>query len=92
MKSKIQVLIIGRVQGVWFRASTKQQAEKLGLTGWVRNTSEGNVEAVFEGDDNKLDEMIKWCHKGSSLSKVEKVEIKKQTPPTNAYDEFSIRY
>ena len=91
MKSNLHVIISGRVQGVWFRASTKQQAEKLGLTGWVRNISSGQVEAVFEGESDKLDEMIKWCHKGPSLSKVENVEIKKQTP-TDAFDDFSIRY
>ncbi|MCJ2534242.1 MAG: acylphosphatase, partial [Candidatus Thermoplasmatota archaeon] len=49
MKSNVHVLISGRVQGVWFRTSTKQKAEQLGLTGWVRNTSDGSVEAIFEG-------------------------------------------
>ena len=91
MKSNLHVIISGRVQGVWFRASTKQQAEKLGLTGWVKNTDNGQVEAVFEGEDEKLDEIINWCHKGPSLSKVEKVDIKKQKP-TNAFDDFSIKY
>ena len=91
MKSNLHVIISGRVQGVWFRASTKQQAEKLGLTGWVRNTDNGQVEAVFEGEDEKLDEMINWCHKGPSLSKVEKVDIKKYKP-TNEFDDFSIKY
>jgi len=91
MKSNLHVIISGTVQGVWFRASTKQQAEKLGLTGWVRNTDTGKVEAVFEGEDEKLDEMIKWCHRGPSLSKVKKVDIKKQKP-TNAFDDFLIKY
>jgi acylphosphatase len=91
MKTGVRVLISGRVQGVWFRASTRQKAQQLGLTGWVRNTSDGKVEAVFEGEENKVNEMIKWCHSGSSLSKVKNVEIKKQNP-TNEFDDFSIKY
>ncbi len=46
----MHVIISGRVQGVWYRANTKQKAEELGLGGWVKNTAEGNVEAVFEGE------------------------------------------
>ena len=91
MKSNVHVVISGRVQGVWFRANTKQKAEELGLTGWVRNTSDGCVEAVFEGEEKLVNEMIKWCHKGPSLANVENVEIKKQNT-TNEYDDFSIRY
>jgi len=91
MKSKVQVIIYGRVQGVWFRANTKQQAEQLGLFGWVRNTNDGNVEAVFEGEEKQVKKMINWCHKGPSLAKVLKVDIKKQNP-TNEFDDFSIRY
>ena len=92
MKSNIHVLISGRVQGVWFRASTKQKADQLGLTGWVRNTDDGNVEAVFEGGDDTVNEIVKWCHKGPPLSKVEKVEIINKQEPTNGFDGFSIRY
>lgn len=90
MKSNVHVLISGRVQGVWFRASTKQKAEQLGLTGWVRNTFNGDVEAVFEGQEKQVNEMINWCHQGPPLSKVEKVEIKKQ-PFTNAFEGFVIK-
>lgn len=91
MKSSVRVLISGRVQGVFFRANTKQQAEMFGLLGWVRNTKDGKVEAIFEGEEEKLDEIIKWCHRGPPLSKVEKVDVKKQEP-TNEFDDFSIRY
>ncbi|KYK22878.1 acylphosphatase [Thermoplasmatales archaeon SG8-52-2] len=91
MISSVHVLISGRVQGVFFRANTKQQAEMLGLSGWVRNTKDGKVEAIFEGEEEGVDQIIKWCHKGPSLSKVEKVDVKKQVP-TNEYDDFSIRY
>ena len=92
MKSNVHVLIFGRVQGVWFRASTKQKADQLGLTGWVRNTDDGNVEAVFEGVEEIVNEMLEWCHKGPPLSKVEKVEIINKQEPRNCFDRFSIRY
>ena len=91
MKTNVHVIISGRVQGVWFRASTKQKAEQLGLTGWVRNTHDGNVEAVFEGEERTVNQMIGWCYTGPPLSKVNNVEIKKQNP-TNGFDDFSIKY
>ena len=91
MKSNVHVIISGRVQGVWFRQSTKQKAEQLGLTGWVRNTSGGNVEAVFEREENLIQEMITWCKQGPPLAKVENVQIKNLCP-TNAFDSFSIKY
>lgn len=91
MKSNVHVVISGRVQGVWFRATTKQKAEQLGLTGWVRNTFDGNVEAVFEGEENCVQEMLEWCNHGPPLAKVENVEVKKQDS-TNSFDGFFIRY
>jgi len=91
MKLNVHVLISGKVQGVWFRSSTKQKAEQLGLTGWVRNTPEGDVEAVFEGEEKIIKEMIEWCHRGPPLAKVENVEVKKQNL-TNGFDGFSVRY
>ena len=87
----VHVIISGRVQGVWFRASTKQIAKKLGLKGWVRNTPDGCVEAVFEGEEGLINKMIKWCHQGSPLSKVKNVEVKNQEP-TNEFSDFSIRF
>jgi len=91
MKLNVHVIISGRVQGVWFRANTKQKAEQLGLTGWVRNTSNGCVEAVFEGKERLIKEMIEWCNTGPSLAKVEKVEVKNQNL-IEGFDGFSIRY
>jgi acylphosphatase len=87
----VHVLIQGRVQGVWFRASTKQKAEQLGLLGWVRNTADGHVEAVFEGNKQKIEEMIQWCHQGPPLSKVKNVQVTQQNP-TYSFEDFSIRY
>lgn len=75
LKKKLHVIISGRVQGVFFRVYTKEKAEALNLSGWIRNLSNGQVEAVFEGNKKNLDEMLTWCYKGSPLSNVEKVEF-----------------
>jgi len=72
--------IYGRVQGVWFRANTKEMADKLGLHGWVRNTNDGGVEAVFEGNDEAVEKAIEWCHHGPPLARVEKVDIRYEKP------------
>lgn len=71
---RVRILISGQVQGVFFRAYTRQKALELGLKGWVRNTEDGKVEAVFEGPKEKVEEIVKWCWKGTPGSKVEKVE------------------
>jgi acylphosphatase len=91
MKSNVHVKISGKVQGVWFRSSTKQKAEQLGLTGWVKNTYDGCVEAIFEGDENLVKEIIEWCHQGPPLADVEKVKVTNQDS-TNGFDGFSIKY
>jgi acylphosphatase len=91
MKTKKHLIISGRVQGVWFRASTKQKANQLGLTGWVQNTDNGKVEAVIEGEEISIKEMIKWCQHGPSMARVEKVEIKDEKT-TDSYTDFSIKY
>ena len=90
MKSTVHVVISGRVQGVWFRANTKQKAEQLGVTGWVKNTADGKVEALFEGDKKHIQEMIDWCHQGPPLAQIDHVEITEQ-PVSNGFDGFSIK-
>jgi acylphosphatase len=75
MKIQVHVVISGQVQGVWYRASTKEKAEELGLTGWVKNIAHGNVEAVFEGEESSVNEMIAWCRKGPPLALVTDVKI-----------------
>jgi acylphosphatase len=69
------ILIKGRVQGVFFRKNTKQVAEQLNITGWVKNTDEGNVEILAQSDKNALEQFIKWCWQGSPKADVEEVEI-----------------
>ena len=86
----VHVKIYGRVQGVWFRDSTQQEAQKLGVFGWVKNTIDGCVEAVFQGEDSKVLDLIDWCHKGSPLSIVEQVEVK-DINTDEWYDSFTVR-
>ena len=90
MKSNVHVIISGRVQGVWFRTSTKEKAKELGLTGWVRNTLNGDVEAVFEGEEEIIKKMINWCNSGPPMARVKNVVVKKQQ--TIGFNEFIIRY
>lgn len=71
----VHVFVSGRVQGVFYRARTKEQAERLGLTGWVQNLSDGRVEALFEGEKERVEEMIEWCREGPRGARVEGVEV-----------------
>ena len=73
-KERAHVQISGEVQGVFFRDSTRQKAEELGLAGWVKNTPDGNVEAVFEGPSEKVREMLSWCEEGPQQASVENVD------------------
>lgn len=72
---RVRVFISGFVQGVGFRYFLKRQARRLGLNGFARNTVDKRVEAVFEGEKENLDEMIKICRKGPFLAEVENVEV-----------------
>ena len=69
------LLIKGKVKGVFFRASARDAAEKLGLTGWVRNTAEGDVEAKVTGTAEGLQKFVAWCHEGPSRANVTRVEV-----------------
>jgi acylphosphatase len=62
--SRARVRIRGRVQGVFFRAEASERARSLGLAGWVRNCPDGSVEAVFEGEDERVASMVDWCRRG----------------------------
>lgn len=63
-KARVYIVVSGRVQGVFFRAETQEKAKDLGVFGWVKNLSEGRVEAVFEGEKPQVEEMLKWAKKG----------------------------
>jgi acylphosphatase len=72
---KVHLIISGRVQGVFYRAFTKDVAESLGLKGWVRNIRDGRVEAVFEGDEDKISIAIERCKEGPPYAKVDNIEV-----------------
>ena len=73
-KARLRVVITGRVQGVFFRASTRDEARARGLAGWARNLPDGRVEALFEGDKRMLENMLIWCRKGPPYAYVDFVE------------------
>ena len=73
---RAHVHISGRVQGVSFRWYTQHQAQKLGLTGWVRNLWDGRVEAVFEGEESAVRQAVTWCHQGERPARVDNVEVR----------------
>jgi acylphosphatase len=82
-------MISGDVHGVGFRAMTQHRAKRLDVNGWVRNNPDGTVEAVFEGDNGAVDDMVEWCKKGPPTSFVEKVEILEEKY-TGEYKSFEI--
>ncbi len=79
-KKRAHVIVEGRVQGVFFRAYTSDEAKKLGLTGWVRNRPDGSVEAVVEGDTESIETMLHWFHQGSPGSRVTDVKVQEESP------------
>lgn len=88
---RTHVYISGLVQGVAFRARMHREAARLGVGGWVRNLPDGRVEAVFEGPDEKVKEMLRWCRQGPSLARVKGVEVIEETYE-GAFRDFMIRY
>ncbi|GAB3030074.1 acylphosphatase [Natronobiforma cellulositropha] len=68
------MFVSGRVQGVFYRATTRDTAREHGVDGWVRNLADGRVEAVFEGETDAVDAMVEWCHEGSPAASVTAVD------------------
>lgn len=77
---RVHLFVSGRVQGVGYRASASDVAQLLKLSGWVRNLRDGRVEAVFEGPQPQVEEMIRWCHQGPPTAGVETVELDHELP------------
>ena len=88
---RLHIVIEGIVQGVFFRASTVEESSKLGLAGWVKNCSDGRVEAVFEGEIDKIEQIVEWCKKGPPGAVVSNVETVLERA-TGEYDSFTIKY
>lgn len=78
------MLVSGTVQGVWFRESTRKEAEALGVAGWIRNLPDGRVEAAFEGPAPAVDAMVAWCRRGPPDAKVDGVEVLQEAPQGEA--------
>lgn len=89
-RKKVRVIIRGRVQGVFFRMETQQAARRIGVNGWVRNRRDGSVEAVFEGDAEKSEEMLAWCRKGPPLARVDDVEVQ-EFDDQAMFTDFTVR-
>lgn len=90
-KVRAHVFVSGRVQGIFFRENTRRKAKGLGITGWVRNLPDGRVEAVFEGEKQKVEKMIEWVKKGPILARVDNVEIDWQEAK-DEFENFDILY
>jgi len=80
--TRVHVLVSGRVQGVWFRSSTRDEAARRGLTGWVRNLRDGRVEAVLEGPRDEVYRVVGLCRAGPKGAKVQGVQVDRE-PPKN---------
>ena len=79
-RKRARVRVSGRVQGVFFRDSTREKAQELGLAGYVKNTPDGDVEALFEGPSEGVEEMVRWCGQGPPHASVENVEANYESP------------
>ncbi|ELZ26060.1 acylphosphatase [Halogeometricum pallidum JCM 14848] len=79
-RTRAHVFVTGRVQGVYYRASTRDAARERNLDGWVKNLDDGRVEAVFEGPEGDVEEVVEWCHTGSDAAEVESVDVEYGDP------------
>jgi acylphosphatase len=90
-KVRAHVLIVGRVQGVCFRAHTQDEARRRNVAGWVKNRIDGSVEAILEGEKADVQALITWCHTGPPHAKVKKVEVGWESH-TGDFADFSVAY
>ncbi|WP_251343147.1 acylphosphatase [Haloplanus halophilus] len=86
---RARVFVSGRVQGVYYRANTRDAARARDVDGWVRNLRDGRVEAVFEGDEDAVESMIEWCRTGSPAADVRDVDVRYEEPTGESG--FSVR-
>ncbi len=90
-KTRARVIVEGRVQGVFFRAHTQEMADLMGVKGWVKNRRDGRVEALFEGEQEKVEKMIQWCHRGPPQARVTSVLITWEEF-TGEFEDFLVVY
>jgi acylphosphatase len=91
LKARAHVYVSGRVQGVFFRSETQDQARSQGVNGWVHNLPDGRIEAIFEGDKEKVETLIAFCRRGPPAAKVTNVEVTWENYE-GTYKDFIIRY
>ena len=87
----LHITVIGRVQGVWFRATAKEMADRLGLSGWARNTLDGSVEILAYGEEAALDQFVEWCRQGPPMAKIEKVVVEEKGEDKKVPEEEGFR-
>jgi acylphosphatase len=88
--ARVHLKINGRVQGVYFRASTVEQARRLGLTGWVMNCPDSSVEVIAEGEREQLEKLIRWCRGGPPGAQVKEVRVEWEVSKED-FQSFSIK-
>jgi acylphosphatase len=91
MKRKIIIDVFGRVQGVFFRSTTRKKAQKWGLKGYVKNMPDGSVHIEAEGSEDKLEKLLKFAHNGPSFARVDRVESKYEEA-TNEFKRFRVSF
>ena len=89
MQKHISIKVSGRVQGVFYRASTHEEAQRLGLKGFVKNEPDGSVYIEAEGDEAVLDALVAWCKQGPPAARVSNVEIQEGT--WKGFSEFTVK-
>ena len=90
-KKTIHAIVQGKVQGVFFRDHTSKEAQRLGLTGWVRNRADGSVEAVISGEADKVGQLVSWLHTGSPRSEVDNIHTE-EWDVEKPFTSFDIRF
>jgi len=88
-QTRVRLIIEGRVQGVWFRDSTRREASRLSVSGWVRNRPDGSVEVLAEGPADKVEQLIAWCHQGPPAAQVSRVQENREAHQ-GEFDGFDI--
>ena len=94
MRRRTRVVVSGRVQGVWFRESTRRRAEELGVTGWVRNLPDGRVEACFEGATAAVEAAVAFVRRGPPLARVDEASVEEEVDlagETSGVSGFEVR-
>lgn len=90
-KIRAEIRISGRVQGVWFRQSTKQTAEQYGVSGSCRNCPDGSVQAIFEGEERAVRAVVDWCRRGPEMARVDELQVDWQAA-TGEFERFTVRH